>query len=114
MTVKDYLTRPYHIVFQHISDESGSYYLTSVSEFDGCMCRGASYAEAFEKIQTEMEDWIEAKLANGAAVPEPSVERHYSGRLNLRVPKTLHASLALEAEKEGVSLNQYINFRLST
>ena len=113
MTIKDYLARPYHIVIQHISDESGSYYLTTVREFDGCMCRGTSYAEAFEKIQAEMEEWIEAKLTDGATVPEPINERQFSGKFNVRVPKTLHASLAMEAEKEGVSLNQYINFRLS-
>ena len=59
MTVKDYLTRPYHIVIQHITDKSGSYYLTTVREFDGCMCRGVSYTEAFEKIQAVMEEWIE-------------------------------------------------------
>lgn len=37
----------------------------------------------------------------------------YSGRLLLRMPKTLHQRLAEAAEKEGVSLNQYIVFLLS-
>jgi predicted HicB family RNase H-like nuclease len=31
----------------------------------------------------------------------------------LRLPKTLHARLSIEAEKEGVSLNQYALYRLS-
>src|SRR2546421_13066974 len=42
---------------------------------------------------------------------EPPVgpqRREYSGKFNVRVPKTLHASLASEAEAEGVSLNQLI------
>ncbi|MDR3280975.1 MAG: type II toxin-antitoxin system HicB family antitoxin, partial [Synergistaceae bacterium] len=29
------------------------------------------------------------------------------------LPKTLHARLAIEAEKEGVSLNQYAMYKLS-
>lgn len=31
--------------------------------------------------------------------------REFSGQLRLRIPKSLHARLALMAEKEGVSLN---------
>ena len=31
----------------------------------------------------------------------------------LRLPKSLHARLAREAEQEGVSLNQYALYRLS-
>ena len=60
-----------------------------------------------------MEELIEKKITDGAIVPEPINERQFSGKFNVRVPKTLHANLAMEAEKEGVSLNQYISFRLS-
>jgi predicted HicB family RNase H-like nuclease len=60
-----------------------------------------------------MEGWIETKMANGFPVPEPVNESQYSGKFVLRLPKTLHAHLAQEAEKEGVSLNQYALYRLS-
>jgi len=114
MTVKEYLDRPYHIVIQHIADESGNYYLATVRELDGCMSHGDTYVEAFENVQEAMEGWIETKLENGFTVPEPTDENQYSGKFLLRIPKTLHARLALEAEKEGVSLNQYALYRLST
>ena len=114
MTVKEYLDRPYHIVIQHITDESGTYYLATVREFDGCMSHGDTYVEAFENIREAMEGWIETKLENGFTVPEPVDENQYSGKFVLRIPKTLHARLAMEAEKEGVSLNQYALYRLST
>jgi hypothetical protein len=45
----------------------------------------------------------------GPAGDEPS----HSGRLLLRMPKTLHAELAGRADGEGVSLNQYIVSALS-
>ena len=113
MTIKEYLNRPYHIVLQHISDETGSYFLASVTEFDGCVCQGQTYVEAYEKIRDTMEKWIEAKLASGLPVPEPVDERQFSGKFSLRVPRSLHARLALDAIREGVSLNQYVLFRLS-
>ena len=46
-------------------------------------------------------------------MPDPIEESQYSGKFVLRIPKTLHARLAMEAEKEGVSLNQYALYRLS-
>jgi RNA polymerase sigma-B factor len=40
--------------------------------------------------------------------PAEERARSHSGRLLLRMPKTLHAELAARSDKEGVSLNQYI------
>jgi hypothetical protein len=34
--------------------------------------------------------------------------KHYSGRLTLRMPVSLHHELAIAAAKEGVSLNQFV------
>ena len=113
MTTKKYLDLPYHIVIQYITDESGSYYFATVREFDGCMSHGDTQEEAFKNIREAMKGWIEAKLENGFSVPEPVDESQYSGKFVVRIPKTLHARLAMEAEREGVSLNQYALYRLS-
>jgi len=40
-------------------------------------------------------------------------DRDFSGQLRLRIPKSLHAKLALMAEKEGVSLNMLLVHLLS-
>ncbi|HZU34826.1 MAG TPA: toxin-antitoxin system HicB family antitoxin [Gemmataceae bacterium] len=50
------------------------------------------------------------------SLPEPPVgpqRREYSGKFNVRVPKTLHAALVREAEAEGVSLNQLVVAKLA-
>src|SRR6184192_1178752 len=50
------------------------------------------------------------------SLPEPRVgpqRREYSGKFNVRVPKSLHAALAREAEAEGVSLNQLVVAKLA-
>ena len=113
MTVKEYLEYPYHIVIQHLNDESGSYYFATVKEFYGCMSHGKSYNEAFKNIHEAMEGWIETKLESGFPVPGPIEDSQYSGKFILRIPKSLHAHLAMKAEQEGVSLNQYALYRLA-
>lgn len=40
-------------------------------------------------------------------------EKTYSGKLHIRMNPTLHAHLAIEAEKMGISLNDLINSKLS-
>jgi len=50
------------------------------------------------------------------SLPEPPVgpqRREYSGKFNVRLPKSLHAALANEAEAEGVSLNQLVVAKLA-
>jgi len=37
----------------------------------------------------------------------------YSGKISLRVPKTLHRDLAQGAKNEGISLNQFILYKLA-
>ena len=39
-------------------------------------------------------------------------DKKFSGKLNLRMPPDLHAQLALEASRKGISLNDLINDRL--
>jgi HicB family len=50
------------------------------------------------------------------SLPEPLTapqRREYSGKFNVRVPKSLHAALAGEADAEGVSLNQLVVAKLA-
>jgi predicted RNase H-like HicB family nuclease len=112
MNVKDYMELPYTIVLRHIKDESGEYYFATVQELDGCMSDGATVEEAYRNIFEAMEGWIETKLEHGFPIPRPFDSEKYSGKFLVRIPKSLHAHLAIEAYKEGVSLNQYALYKL--
>ncbi len=49
-------------------------------------------------------------------LPDPPLgtqQREYSGKFNVRIPKSLHAALAGEAAAEGVSLNQLVVAKLA-
>ena len=39
--------------------------------------------------------------------------KEYSGKLRIRVPRSLHKELVESAKKEGVSLNQYALYKLA-
>lgn len=114
MDIKDYMDLPYNYVIKSINDESGSYFHASVLELDGCQSTGETFDEAYNNLREAMEGWIETKLENGYTIPEPLDTDKFSGKFLLRLPKSLHARLSMEAEKEGVSLNQYAVYKLSS
>ena len=113
MEVKDYLKLPYNFIIQKINDESGEYYYARVMELEGCQSDGDTFDEAYQNVLEAMEGYIETKLANGYEVPMPYGAEQYSGKFVVRVPKSLHRSLAASAQREGVSLNQYALYKLS-
>lgn len=54
------------------------------------------------------------ELIDGLPEPETGPQREeYSGKFNVRIPKSLHAALASEAAAEGVSLNQLVLAKLA-
>ena len=113
MNVNDYMKLPYHLVIQEREDENGRYFFGKVMELDGCMSDGKTVEELRNNIKEAMELWLEVSLENGDVIPEPHSESAYSGRFNLRIPRSLHERLAYEAKEEGVSLNQYALYKLA-
>ena len=111
--VRDYLKLPYNFIIQPITDESGSYFYARILELDGCQSTGETFEEAYENIKEAMEGWIEAKLEGGFEVPLPVGYEDFSCKFIVRIPKSLHYRLSVEAEQEGVSLNQYALYKLS-
>ena len=111
--VSYYMSLPYTFIVQPHQDGSDFYYTGKVLELDGCMSDGDTGEEALSNLREAMEGWIETKLANGFEVPEPVSDSSTSRKFTLRLPKTLHQRLVLEAKQEGVSLNQYALYKLA-
>lgn len=57
---------------------------------------------------------VHAASSEPAEEPEDRAKPTPSGRLLLRMPRSLHADLAQAAEREGTSLNQFITAALAT
>ena len=113
MNLKEYLKLPYNYIVQPIQDESGFYFYAYVLELDGCQTTGETYEEAYNNLKDAMKGWIETKLEKGFEIPKPVRYDSYSGKFIIRIPKSLHYKLAVEAQQEGVSLNQYALYKLS-
>lgn len=111
--LKDYMELPYNYIVQPIKDESGLYFYAKVLELDGCQSTGETFEEAYENLREAMELWIETKLEGGFDIPLPIGYENFSGKFIVRIPKSLHYKLAIEAQKEGISLNQYALYKLS-
>jgi antitoxin HicB len=106
--VEQYTGLPYHLLVVRDGEDKGKPWVASVEELTGCTSRGKTPDEALSGVQAAMTSWIAAALQEGREVPEPKSATSHSGRLLLRMPRTLHADLTRASEREGVSLNQFI------
>ena len=111
--VEYYENVQYAVQLTRHADNGEEYWLAEILDLPGCMANGATPNEAMESVEEAKELWIAGHLEDGYEVPEPSDAREFSGKFVLRIPKSLHRSLALEARREGVSLNQNIMTRLA-
>ena len=89
-------------------------FLGRVEEFPSLSGVGDSLEEALREIKTVVVAAFEDMVAAGEEIPAPFSRRGFSGKLNLRMPEELHRRLAVEAARQGVSLNQLINLKLTT
>jgi antitoxin HicB len=101
---KDYLKEPYSRVL--IPDNET--YFAEILEFPGCYAEGKTPGEAYKNLEKAAESWIEAALEQGQEIPLPQETHEFSGRIALRIPRSLHKQAAKFAEREGTSLNQFL------
>ena len=83
-TLNEYLALPYRMELVKDPDEGG--FVVSFPDLPGCITCGET---------------LEAAVANAA------------DQFKLRIPKSLHRSLAEHARQEGISMNQYCVYLLS-
>jgi predicted HicB family RNase H-like nuclease len=102
-----YMKLPYTMTVQY-QDEQGGYYVAGYQELPDLTMTGATPEEAIKELLLEAPEWFELNIKSGYKIPLPSRHPKYSGRINFRMPKYLHETVAVIAEREGVSLNQYL------
>lgn len=102
-------------VFPIIEDDDEVEWGVEFPDLPGCVGGGDTVEEAIAMAKDAQKAWIGAALDSGEMLPTPTTPEtsDYSGKFTLRLPKTLHRSLALRAEDEGVSINQLILYLIS-
>ncbi|HRW77108.1 MAG TPA: toxin-antitoxin system HicB family antitoxin [Candidatus Sabulitectum sp.] len=68
---------------------------------------GNDEAEVYRELCQAVEEWIEIYGVDGKTLPAETAGKDYSGKFVLRVGKDLHRELAIEALRQGESLNTH-------
>ncbi len=106
----------YAIRLRPLNADEGGGWLAEVPDLPGCMSDGETPEEAVHNVRDAIDEWIAAARDMGRDVPQPDDRKEtieYSGRLSLRLPRSLHAELVRSANREGVSVNQYVLYLVS-
>ncbi len=92
--------------------EEDDCYVVTLPAWQNVQTHGSTPEEAIRNARDVLEMLIASAKKRNEPIPPPS--RRYSGSLRLRLPVSLHGRLAREAEREGVSLNQWIVSKLAS
>ena len=98
----------YPFEIRPLSEEDGGGFLISFTDFTECISDGETVEEAIQNGLDALQETISALESLNLPVPEPGSGGSYSGKFIQRVPKNIHARLALRAKQEGVSMNALV------
>jgi antitoxin HicB len=113
-TLDYYFSLKYPFKIETITEEDGGGYMITYTDLPGCISDGETIEELLLNGEDAKRAWIQTAYEKSMEIPEPnSISDKFSGRITLRTPKSLHRDLVEQAEKEGISLNQYIVYLLS-
>ena len=110
-TIEEYMRLPYRMEIIPDTVEGG--FAVRFPELPGCLTCGNTLEEAVRNAADCKKEWLIAAMAEGISIPEPVSEEEYSGQFKLRIPKSLHKSLAEHSKAEGISMNQYCLYLLT-
>ena len=88
-------------------------YIATIPDLPGCSAFGEKPEIALKELQVAMDLWLRAAKRERREIPPSNVTRKYSGRMVIRMPQDLHRELDLEAKEQGLSLNQWLLYKLA-
>lgn len=95
-----------------IIPEEGGYYAARFPDFPGIITGGTTPEEALRKAQEALTVTLETMRERN--IPQPVPKHRFSGQFNVRMPRSLHRTLAQKVEEEGVSLNALVTHLLNS
>ena len=110
-TLNEYMSMSYKMEIIEDQDEGG--FVISYPDLPGCITCGETIESAMKNAKDAKREWIRAALEEGIEIYEPDSLENYSGQFKLRIPRSLHRSLAEHSQREGISMNQYCVYLLS-
>src|SRR4051812_32594784 len=104
-TLDEYLALTYPL---RIDPDPDGGYIARYPDLPGCSTHAPTLAALGVAADEARALWIRGEYEDGHDIPLPSYPEEYSGKLVVRLPRSLHRKLAEEAERQGVSLNQHM------
>lgn len=101
----------YTITIKLVSLDEGEHFEAIVAELPDLVEYGETYNQAYSLAVESIEALRDAASEQGREFPVPLPSQaltEYSGRITLRMSKSMHASVSKLAGREGVSLNSWI------
>ena len=85
-------------------------YVVCYFDFPNVIGVGDTIEEAIEEAEGNLKYYLEYCKEKGIFIPEPSVRttNNFSGKITLRMSKSLHKKVDEEAKKEGISINSFV------
>ncbi len=105
-TLNEYMKMPYRM--EIVEDEEEGGFVVSYPDLPGCITCGETIESAVQNALDAKRIWIEAALEERIEIYEPDSLENYSGQFKLRIPRSLHRSLAEHSQKEGISMNNTV------
>jgi predicted HicB family RNase H-like nuclease len=99
----------YGICIRLIRQDDADLYEGRVNELPDLKVYGETYSEAYEELIGAIDVAQELFAEQGRAFPSADpIEDAFSGRITLRMSKSMHRCVHEKAARDGVSLNQWI------
>ena len=113
LTFDEYMKLDYLFVIVPFSEGGFQGYKAFLLDIPAVESIGATPEEAMGDLGNVKKEWFAYAFEKGIPIPEPNTDfpkaMAYSGRVTLRMPKTLHRQVSERALLNGVSLNAYLN-----
>lgn len=102
------------IIFPYVNQDGSTTWVVEFPDLPGCNAVGPTEKEALEESKTAMQLWLDEYYVEKGCYPDATqVQNTYSGKILVRIPKSLHKELVQLADLESVSLNTLIVSLLS-
>jgi len=99
-----YLSLDYTYLIKRIKDEG---YFGEIRELKGCWADGDTIDECINHLERVKKNWLEIAIEIGKEIIEPKDVDDYSGRILLRIGKSMHKEIVEKAKEESMSMNQF-------
>lgn len=93
-------------------DPEEQYYVARCVELGFVTADGKTQAEALHNIHAVALEGLRVLEGDGKLLPTPLCRRKYGGKVLLRLTPDKHKELAEEADRRGMSMNDYIASKL--